>query len=419
MGPGVIRAEGLSKRYRIGKRASGQTFREALSNAVSTPFRRSRQQAQYSDFWALRDVSFEVDAGEVVGIIGRNGAGKSTLLKVLSRITEPTQGRVQLRGRVGSLLEVGTGFHPELTGRENIYLNGAILGMKRREIARRFDEMVDFAEIEKFLDTPVKHYSSGMYVRLAFAVAAHLEPEILIVDEVLAVGDAAFQKKCLGKMEDVATEGRTVLLVSHNIAAIQSLCTRAIYLQDGRIVCDSTSGSAVEAYLESFAESITTENLRTLPRQEGFVPIIKDLKFFNEHGSQVDVVGAGRPVTAKLSYEHTEPLPNPFFGLRFVTTTGTNLLLMETQMQGASWDRLPRQGTLTCHIPSLPIVPGLYYVSPSCGTFTHPIDLVERARKLQVVHNDHFGTGKLPDPTNGLVFLDANWTFDTAPAEQR
>lgn len=254
----VITVDSLSKAYKIGLRAQhGKTFREAFTDTLVSPVRRLKSiasggngsGAQDDTFWALKDVSFEVKRGEVVGIIGRNGAGKSTLLKVLSRITEPTSGQVRLRGRVASLLEVGTGFHPELTGRENIYLNGAILGMKRAEITRKFDEIVAFAEVEKFLDTPVKRYSSGMYVRLAFAVAAHLEPEILIVDEVLAVGDAEFQKKCLGKMQDVAKgEGRTVLFVSHNMAAVQTLCSSAILLRGGEILTHGAVTDAIAYY---------------------------------------------------------------------------------------------------------------------------------------------------------------------------
>src|SRR5256884_3462490 len=245
----AIGVAGLGKQYQIGgdRKPPYKTIRESITDMVLDPLRRLRaglsadavngEQA----LWALKDVSFEVNRGEVVGIIGRNGAGKSTLLKILSRITEPTEGQAEIVGRVGSLLEVGTGFHPELTGRENVYLNGAILGMKRSEIDRRFDEIVAFSEIERFLETPVKHYSSGMYARLAFAVAAHLEPEILLVDEGLAVGDAAFQKKCLGKMGDVAKAGRTVLFVSHNMAAVRSLCSRAFLLSDGRIL---SSGAA-------------------------------------------------------------------------------------------------------------------------------------------------------------------------------
>ncbi len=257
----IIKVNSLSKRYRIGAAEKGyKTFREAIVEGFSAPiknFARLRRLTEFKNsneadvIWALKDVSFEVEEGEVLGIIGKNGAGKSTLLKILSRITEPTSGSVEIHGRVSSLLEVGTGFHPELTGRENIFLNGAILGMRKKEIERKFDEIVAFAEIEKFLDTPVKHYSSGMYVRLAFAVAAHLEPEILLVDEVLAVGDIAFQKKCLGKMEDVAKGGRTVLFISHNMGAIRSLCESAIWLDNGQIAHKGLVGEVVQDYEET------------------------------------------------------------------------------------------------------------------------------------------------------------------------
>ncbi|HXG50605.1 MAG TPA: ABC transporter ATP-binding protein [candidate division Zixibacteria bacterium] len=254
----AVRTEGLSKRYRIGEREPYRTLRESIAGLAHAPLRwlagfpgpAGRRDAFSEFIWALKDVSFEVKQGEAVGIIGANGAGKSTLLKILSRITEPTEGKATIHGRVGSLLEVGTGFHPELTGRENIYLNGAILGMKKKEIDRKFDEIVDFAEVEKFIDTPVKHYSSGMYTRLAFSVAAHLEPEILVVDEVLAVGDAAFQKKCLGKMGDVAQQGRTVIFVSHNMAAVERLCSRCILLKDGEKADDDISRSVIAGYLK-------------------------------------------------------------------------------------------------------------------------------------------------------------------------
>lgn len=253
----IIRVENVSKLYRIGNQeASYGTLREAIVEAVRTPFnwlQRGNGKRNHETLWALKDISFEVAAGEVVGLIGRNGAGKSTLLKVLARITEPTTGRAELYGRVASLLEVGTGFHPELTGRENVYLNGAILGMAKAEINRKFDQIVAFAELEKFLDTPVKRYSSGMYMRLAFSVASHLEPEILLVDEVLAVGDAAFQKKCLGKMGEVAKEGRTVLFVSHNMTAVRSLCERAFWLDKGEIVKTGETGQVVLDYLQEGA----------------------------------------------------------------------------------------------------------------------------------------------------------------------
>jgi len=269
----IIRVENLGKRYRLGTRqASYGTLRDVIANTFRSPVGGRRNgKPSANTFWALKDISFEVEPGEILGIIGRNGAGKSTLLKLLSRVTVPTVGRIELYGRLGSLLEVGTGFHPELTGRENIYLNGAILGMKRREIKRRFEEIVAFSEIEKFLDTPVKWYSSGMYMRLAFAVAAHLDPEVLVVDEVLAVGDAAFQKKCMGKMDTVAKTGRTVLFVSHNVTAMQSLCSRAIWIDQGQIVRDGEPREVIANYLERSFSNLTEQvwdNVETAPGNE-------------------------------------------------------------------------------------------------------------------------------------------------------
>jgi lipopolysaccharide transport system ATP-binding protein len=257
----IIKVNNLSKRYLIGaRRDAPATFRETLSGAVRSPLKSLRRDEDQNEIlWALKDVSFEVKPGEVVGIVGRNGAGKSTLLKVLSRITEPTTGRIELFGKIGSLLEVGTGFHPELTGRENIYLNGSILGMSRAEIERKFDEIIAFSEIERFLDTPVKRYSSGMYVRLAFAVAAHLEPEILIVDEVLAVGDISFQKKCLGKMNEISEQGRTVLFVSHAVSAVRRLCPRTIVINEGTVIADGPTSQSLRVYNELMREKHVDE----------------------------------------------------------------------------------------------------------------------------------------------------------------
>jgi lipopolysaccharide transport system ATP-binding protein len=276
----ALQVEGLSKQYRIGGQVGGyKTFRESLSQLVRHPLRRARSAFSRSDeekhprFWAIEDVSFSVKQGEVVGVIGRNGAGKSTLLKVLSQITEPTKGYADINGRIGSLLEVGTGFHPELTGRENIFLNGAILGMSRVEIRRQFDAIVAFAEIQKFIDTPVKHYSSGMYLRLAFAIAAHLEPEILLVDEVLAVGDVAFQKRCLGKMGEVAHQGRTVLFVSHNMGAIRSLCETGLVLEKGRVVQFGHIGKAIETYYKLSEESRRHDASQFAEGETGFGPV--------------------------------------------------------------------------------------------------------------------------------------------------
>jgi len=307
----AIRVENLSKQYRIGgPQARYKTIRESLTEAVQAPFRRLSsvvrgQSSAVSNetLWALKDVSFEVKRGEVVGIIGRNGAGKTTLLKILSRITEPTEGYAEIHGRVGSLLEVGTGFHPELTGRENIYLNGAILGMKRAEIERKFDEIVAFAEIEKFMDTPVKHYSSGMYVRLAFAVAAHLEPEILLVDEVLAVGDAAFQKKCLGKMGDVARGGRTVLFVSHNMGAISTLCEKAILLTEGCIEFMGPAQQTVSTYLAGFsADADLKKEWRLEEAPGGKIGKVKSIRITDHHGIEKPYFSTTEPILVTIEY---------------------------------------------------------------------------------------------------------------------
>lgn len=314
----AIRVEGLGKKYYIGrKQEKYRTLRDTLAHAFTAPFRRVGKLLQGQatgaaeldeTIWALRDVSFEVKEGEVVGIIGRNGAGKSTLLKVLSRITEPTEGYAEIHGRVGSLLEVGTGFHDELTGRENIYLNGAILGMKRTEIDRKFDEIVDFAEVEKFIDTPVKHYSSGMYLRLAFAVAAHLEPEILLVDEVLAVGDARFQQKCLSKMEGIGQQGRTVLFVSHNMPAVTRLCERTVLLDGGRLLMDGPSHEVVGAYLSS---GLGTDAAREWP-DVGKAPgnnvvRLRAVRVRTEDGEVTEAVDIRRPVGIEMEYDVLQP----------------------------------------------------------------------------------------------------------------
>ena len=310
MGDTAIRVENLSKQYEIGAaKQRHDTLRDQLAEGLKTLFRHRGNHHQGMDtIWALKDVSFEIKEGEVVGIIGRNGAGKSTLLKILSRITAPTAGCAEIHGRVGSLLEVGTGFHPELTGRENVYLNGAILGMKKTEIDRKFDEIVAFAEIEKFIDTPVKRYSSGMYVRLAFAVAAHLEPEILIVDEVLAVGDAAFQQKCLGKMGKVAKEGRTVLFVSHNMSSVTRLCERILLMEQGRLLTDGPSHEVVANYLTSGLTAIA-ERVWTDAEQApgGEVARLRAVRVRTEDGCITDVVDIRHPVLIEMEYDVLKP----------------------------------------------------------------------------------------------------------------
>jgi lipopolysaccharide transport system ATP-binding protein len=330
----AIRVDNLSKRYRIGQgvRSPYKTLRESLMGMLAAPVNRlrskSRPQINPDHIWALKDVSFEVNHGEVVGIIGRNGAGKTTLLKILSRITEPTAGSVDLYGRVGSLLEVGTGFHPELTGRENIFLNGAVLGMRRAEIERKFDEIVAFAEVEKFIDTPVKFYSSGMYVRLAFSVAAHLEPEILLVDEVLAVGDLAFQKKCLGQLESVASSGRTVLFVSHNMNAVRSLCSRSILLDEGHVELDSDTISIIDHYHvliddlhKMSGESIWEESVA--PGDDHIRCLA--IRFFNSRGECTVTYRADENIIVEFEYVIYKKLLGLMFQFSVYTTDGVDV----------------------------------------------------------------------------------------------
>jgi lipopolysaccharide transport system ATP-binding protein len=351
MGDIALRVEDLSKQYRIGSsREAYKTLRDTFTDVVVSSFRRAgkllhgrsgRAPELGETFWALKDVSFEIKRGEVVGIIGYNGAGKSTLLKILSRITEPTEGYADIYGRVGSLLEVGTGFHPELTGRENIYLNGAILGMKRVEITRKFDEIVAFAEIERFIDTPVKHYSSGMYMRLAFAVAAHLEPEILLVDEVLAVGDARFQKKCLNKMQDVGQQGRTVLFVSHNMPAITRLCERAILLEGGRVLQDGPSHQVVSTYLNSQVGTMAVREW-TDPAQApgGELARLRSVRVRTEAGQTTDVVDIRRPIGIDMEYDVLKAGYVLLPYLHFYNEAG--ILAFEASDHDPTWRRRPR-----------------------------------------------------------------------------
>jgi lipopolysaccharide transport system ATP-binding protein len=348
----VIRVEKIGKRYRVGEAAGGM-LRDRIAGALRNPvgaLRRKRRET----FWALKDISFEVQEGEVLGLIGRNGAGKSTLLKVLARITKPTVGHAEIHGRVGSLLEVGTGFHPELTGRENCFLNGAILGMGRREIARKFDEIVAFAEVEKFIDTPVKHYSSGMYIRLAFAVAAHLETEILFVDEVLSVGDVSFQKKCLGKMGDVARQGRTVVFVSHQMAAVRRLCQRALWVEAGSVRLDASAHEAVSTYEAAMARGDAREKKedrhsisRTCVLSWGIANPTTDNPYMLDH------LG---PVTIRITADIQQPLRR-----------GAHGLALYDHEQRLIWSKSPAKITVDpgehtfCHtFPMLPLRPGQY-----------------------------------------------------------
>jgi len=416
----AIRVERLSKRYRIGgPQARYKTIRETLVETARAPFRRlaevARGQARATSdetIWALKDVSFEVKRGEVVGIIGRNGAGKSTLLKILSRITEPTSGRAEIHGRVGSLLEVGTGFHPELTGRENIYLNGAILGMKKAEIERKFDEIVAFSEIEKFLDTPVKHYSSGMYVRLAFAVAAHLEPEILLVDEVLAVGDAAFQKKCLGKMGDVAREGRTVLFVSHNMTAVQALCPQCVLLDSGRLAHQGETIKVVRHYLGSQRQTKQVF-LGPMTRRTGSGGArYTAVRILDSEGQVTSSVSIGGKVTIELEFESERVLSSPSFGVLFRNSMLEPVVLLTTRITHGEMPPVTRGGTVRLHIERLDLLPGSYYLTLGLSIYEEQIDWVEDVLELEIVPTPVYPTGKLPPPGWAVVFVPCKWTSD-------
>ncbi|MDT7806290.1 MAG: lipopolysaccharide transport system ATP-binding protein [Acidobacteriota bacterium] len=414
----IIRVENVSKHYRLGARRAAQTtLRDAIAGAARSPFaalkRRGERARDVETLWALRDVSFEVEPGEVVGVIGRNGAGKSTLLKILSRITEPTAGRAELYGRASSLLEVGTGFHPELTGRENIFLNGAILGMRHGDIKSRFDRIVSFAEIERFIDTPVKHYSSGMHMRLAFAVAAHLEPEILIVDEVLAVGDAQFQKKCLGKMGSVAKEGRTVLFVSHNMAAINNLCRRGLVLEQGRVAYAGTQAEAVARYLTSCRTLERTLPARTDRAGSGEVRVVA-VEVRDTSGRALDVAASGQDVDICLRYEASPDFhsTNVIAGICVKTQFDTPVFLQHNRLTRDEWSTLPTHGRFICHIPRLPLPPSAYRITYSLMHGGEYLDAMEDAYELTVTDGDFFGSGEVPPATHGCCLVDASWRLE-------
>lgn len=427
----AIEVRGLSKYYALGQTLQGtQTFREALTDVATRPFRRhARHDEDAADaeatrpprahLWALKDVSFDLAPGEVLGVIGRNGAGKSTLLKIMARITDPTEGQVVIRGRVGSLLEVGTGFHSELTGRENVYLSGAILGMRRSEIDRKLDEIVAFAEVEKFLDTPIKRYSSGMGLRLAFAVAAHLEPEVLLVDEVLAVGDASFQKRCLGKMSEVAAEGRTVLLVSHNMAAIENLCHRSIVLHHGELTYMGPPSEGIRRYLAA-----------VLPEQEGDLSSRDDRRgsgraritavhLHDEHGAPMPVLQCGAATVFEIEYEAEQdrPIRNPIFELKFTDQIGNRLFTVSTYLAGIHLPEVPSAGSVFCEVPQVLLPPGEYTYDAYLISNDELCDEVERAGEVTVVESDVFGSGKVPKKMLYGQFVMPHRWHDRHPAD--
>lgn len=422
----AIRVEALGKEYKIGALSEPpETLYEALLTRFAAPFRRARRllggdvsaaSELTETFTALDRVSFDVAQGEVVGIIGRNGAGKTTLLRILSGISEPTRGHAIVRGRVGSLLEVGTGFHPELTGRENIYLNGAILGMRRREIAKRFDEIVQFAGVQRFLETPVKHYSTGMYLRLAFAVAAHLDAEILFVDEVLAVGDAEFQRKCLSKMHDVSESGRTVLFVSHNLAAVENLCSRTLWLDAGRIVEDGEPSEVIPRYLKSYATVGSGGELSGYADRRGTGKIrFTRIDYLTRDGDRAHVVRAGEPLRLRLTFQVDEPVLDTHFGVKFSSGMGTLVAAPNTWAAGYSVPKLePGEATIDLVIDTLFLMPDRYYLSLWCSPIgTEVYDDLDRCTILDVEASDYYGSGHGLG-RKGVVFFPSSWVLDSA-----
>ncbi len=395
----VIKVDGISKRYRLGAVQGGRnrvTFREMLIDRCKGVFQASsRVHPSSEEFWALRDVSFEVKQGEACAIIGRNGAGKSTMLKILSRITDPTKGKIRLKGRVASLLEVGTGFHTELTGRENIYLNGIILGMTKKEIDRKLDAIIDFSGVEQFIDTPVKRFSSGMQVRLAFAVAAHLEPEILIIDEVLAVGDASFQKKCLGKMQEVATDGRTVLFVSHDLAAVEKLCTRAILLDGGRCEADGPTSHTIAHYQAGLVGSASSDLTTRVDRKGAGNVRFTKIQLLDGNGTEQSIFFSGKPLRVRMHYQSSREgvLPNSRVSLTF-NGWGTTYFLASTELHGNDSLNLAPEGFIDCVVNELPLSLGTYYLGSFLEVNGVIEDWLDSTAALHVEDGNFYGTGK-------------------------
>lgn len=417
----VVSTENLSKRYRLGVINRRYLYRDLQSwfaRVTGRPDPNAEVDARVSHnrdgvIWALNDVNIEIKDGDVVGIIGRNGSGKSTLLKILSRITSPTKGNARVKGRVASLLEVGTGFHPELTGRDNVYLNGSVLGMSKSLIDKRFDEIVDFAGVSDFIDTPVKRYSSGMRVRLAFAVAAHLEPDILIVDEVLAVGDAEFQKKCLGRIGEAAKSGRTILFVSHNAAAVENLCTKGIVLDQGRVVYAGAQSDALDFYAQNSGSKDMPVAQRTDRRGSGDLRI-EDIELRNNRGAKACSIAAGESFSVRLKYRNPHRLtwPQLHVSLTIKSHMDVSLANVNNHVSGAMLgDKLADEGWLVCELGAAAFVPGCYgidFMVLDQPRGARILDAVERAVEFEVSGGDFYGTGKLPH--TGLFLIPAHWS---------
>ncbi len=409
----TITVENLSKRYTLGALQQETQLRDMLVNALRAPFRRRPPK---EILWALKDVSFKVEEGEVVGIIGRNGAGKSTLLKILSKITYPTSGRVRTRGRVASLLEVGTGFHEELTGRENIFLNGSILGMKKREVDKKLAAIVEFSGVERFIDTPIKRYSSGMRLRLGFAVAAHLEPDVLIVDEVLAVGDAAFQKKCLSAMQDLRGGGRTVLFVSHNMAAVENLCSRGIWIANGQLHMDGPTHEVIEAYMASFASADNAGGEITTDARRGSGEIrFTRVEFLSQTGEPQTVTRSGKGIIIRFHYNARVAVERPSFGFRLLTDMGTVVTDSSTWLHGMDIPHVPAgEGYVDLQIDMLNLLPGRYFLSLWLESLLQQrlFDSVENAIHLDIEESPVYNSSRRIDNRYGIVYFPQRWKLE-------
>lgn len=399
----AIKVENIGKKYVL--RKEGARSYTTLTDSLSSVF---KAKGSKEEFWALQNLNFEINQGERVGIIGRNGAGKSTLLKVLSRIVKPTTGRVELRGRIASLLEVGTGFHPELSGRENIFLNGSILGMSKAEIKSKFDEIVAFSEVEKFLDTPVKRYSSGMYVRLAFAVAAHLEPEILIVDEVLAVGDAEFQRKCLGKMKDVAGSGRTVILVSHNMAAVQHLCERALYLRNGNLIESGPAEQVIGTYMRA-AQGPAAANLAIREDRSGNGKVrFNSLALRDAKGNAVSALTCGQEgrIALQLNNPGKSTINGLMISLGIDDHLGNRIVLLSSEVTGQITNVSGDNVNVNVIIPRLPLKQGTYGLTLFASSNGEVADWIQDAVMMNVDAGDYYNSGKMPPDGQGHICID-------------
>jgi len=402
----IITVQNISKLYKLRHKVESED--QFLVKSLFS--RRNKQTAK--EFWALQDINFEINAGDKLGIIGRNGAGKSTLLKILSRIVAPTTGRIEYEGRIASLLEVGTGFHPELSGRENIFLNGSILGMSKSEIKSKFDEIVDFAEVEQFLDTPVKRYSSGMYVRLAFAVAAHLEPEILIVDEVLAVGDAAFQKKCLGKMKDVSSAGRTILFVSHNMAAVQNLCDHCLYLKNGKMIAHGKTNDVLPVYLRASLESQLVSLADREDRSGNGSLRFKSVSLRNSKNESIVAAQCGDQVILQIEVEATTDVSNVVVSMGVDDNMGQRIAHYSNDVTNQVFDRISR-GThlVNIFVPKFPLKSGEYTFTLYSTANGDIADWIQEAGSFTVEAGDFFNSGKLPPEGQASIFIDHSFSL--------